>query len=152
MQQVKVLVIGAAGSGKSELLKCLKYTPTHDYLFDGKYFPTIGVEVMPIRQNEIIFNFWDIAGQEKFAIARDLYYTGTQIILATYDMNCKASLKIVHKQIVEVKEKLGAAIPIILVGTKSDLRNEDIPAGLLVTSSKNGLGMDDVWKQLHLRV
>lgn len=147
MEQVKVLVIGTGGSGKTQLIRSLKYESPNE--FNRKYIPTISAEITSIKSGNKVFNFWDLAGQDKFAIDEDVYYIGAQLVLATYDMNSGCSLKLLRNQILKVKNQLGAAIPIILVGTKSDLYKDDIPAGLLTTSSKERTGMEEVLSKLN---
>jgi len=69
--QFKVVLIGNGASGKTTWLKRLLTNS-----FDQRYVPTLGVEVHPyeIPGENIVFNVWDCAGQEKFGGLRDGYY------------------------------------------------------------------------------
>ena len=89
--------------------------------FEKKYFPTIGVEVRPMKfhtsRGLICFNCWDTAGQEKFGCLRDGYYIHGQCAIIFFDVTSCESYKNVPKwynDIVRVCEK----IPIVLVGNK----------------------------------
>lgn len=148
MQQVKVLVVGSGGCGKTELVKSLLWSANNNYSFTNSYEPTIGVEVMPLRRNNIVFNFWDTAGQDKFAIMKEGYYPGSQLVIAAYDLTSNSSLKVVSDQIAKVKQVLGTHIKIILVGCKADLYKGELPETLLVTSSKTRLGVNAVIDKL----
>lgn len=150
MQQVKVLVLGAGGSGKSELIKSLKSDKgTND--FDRRYLPSVGIEVTQIQKAETVFTFWDTAGDNRFDMTKDNHYLGTQLILATYDINDGNSYKIVERQINDVKEKLqvndASPITVIFVATKCD-NNQSMSAGLLLSSSKKRTGITEVWNKL----
>ena len=141
MKQVKVAIIGDGGCGKTTFVTYLKTK-----YFEKKYVPTIGVDVVPylVPDTNIALNFWDTAGQDKFALGRDLYCKQAGIILAMYSLDIKKSFMKVVKEVNYLKEKYGINVPVIMVGTKSDLYNAPIPQGLNVISSKLGTGFDEV--------
>lgn len=148
MQQVKVLVVGAGGCGKTELVKSMKWSANNNYGFSDVYEPTIGVEVIPMRRDNIVFNFWDTAGQDKLGVMKEGYYPGSQIVIAAYDLTSNNSLKSISSQIAVVKQTLGDDIKIILVGCKADLYKGELPTSLLVTSAKTKLGLQSLIDKL----
>ncbi len=89
--------------------------------FEKKYFPTIGVEVRPMKfhtsRGLICFNCWDTAGQEKFGCLRDGYYIQGQCAIIFFDVTSLDSYKNVPKWYHDVM-RVCDRIPIVLVGNK----------------------------------
>jgi len=68
---------------------------------------------------------WDTAGQEDYDRLRPLSYPDTDVIIICYDISNPDSLtNIPEKWLPEVKHFCPNA-PILLVGNKKDLRNEE---------------------------
>ena len=138
-KQLKVVIIGAIGVGKSTLV-----TRLVNDIFRKIYVPTIGVEVVSYQDGNHIYNLWDIAGDSKFMLETDDgYYTNADVIIAVYDIssNVQTQLKQLITKINRVNSISGKIIPTILVGTKSDLFKGKIPAGLTSCSNKTGDGI-----------
>lgn len=103
----KVVVIGAAGVGKTTFVRRLRGLE-----FRPNYLATIGVEAHPIKFNvkhedestEICLNFWDCAGQSKFAGLGDGYYIGADlgILIVGHDQKCNAHGSNYFKEFVRV--------------------------------------------------
>ena len=68
---------------------------------------------------------WDTAGQEDYDALRPLSYPETDVFLICFSVAFKASLSNVEqKWLPELKSFADLGIPLILVGTKMDLRND----------------------------
>ena len=72
----------------------------------------------------VCFKFGDIAGQKRFTDMRARFFQGSMAALAVFDVTRPDSFQNVPKWIEEVWKNNGkGAIPIILIGNKSDLRD-----------------------------
>lgn len=92
--------------------------------YKANYIPTLGVQItkksIKIEENTIDLLIWDLAGQDRYAMVRQRFYTDTEGILMLYDVTRMSSLEHIKKWHVEVS-KFTKPIPIILVGNKIDL-------------------------------
>eukprot|EP01012_Entosiphon_sulcatum_P055947 TRINITY_DN7868_c0_g1_i1.p1 TRINITY_DN7868_c0_g1~~TRINITY_DN7868_c0_g1_i1.p1 ORF type:complete len:234 (-),score=41.02 TRINITY_DN7868_c0_g1_i1:329-1009(-) len=121
-QNCKIVVVGDGTVGKTCLLWVYarkdfpkKYVPT---IFDN-YSASIEVDGKPIR-----LSLWDTAGQETYDHLRHLSYPGSRVLLLCFSIESHASYaNIKSRWLVEVRHHC-PYVPIILVGTKVDLRED----------------------------
>ena len=72
-------------------------------------------------------SLWDTAGQEDFDQIRPMSYPGTNVFILCFSVADRDSMKnVTSKWVPELKEKC-PKVPILLCGTKCDLRNTDTP-------------------------
>jgi len=129
--EVKCVVVGDGAVGKTCML--ISYTEGR---FPKEYVPTVFDNyeaTIIVEGKEVKFSLWDTAGQEGYARIRTLSYPKTDIFLLCYSV-------VNHPSFVNVKDRWYAEIkhhcpstPILLVGTKIDLRED---AGALEELSK----------------
>ncbi|AQK76499.1 Rho-related protein from plants 4 [Zea mays] len=67
---------------------------------------------------------WDTAGQEDYNRLRPLSYRGADVFLLAFSLISKASYENVSKKWVPELRHYAPGVPIILVGTKLDLRDD----------------------------
>eukprot|EP01121_Diplochlamys_sp_Union-15-3_P007140 TRINITY_DN1794_c0_g1_i3.p1 TRINITY_DN1794_c0_g1~~TRINITY_DN1794_c0_g1_i3.p1 ORF type:complete len:220 (-),score=46.69 TRINITY_DN1794_c0_g1_i3:13-672(-) len=120
-KDVKVMVVGDTAVGKTCLL--ISYTTNS---FPGEHVPTVFDNY---NANAVVdglavnLGLWDTAGSDEFKALRPLSYPGTDVFLICFSIHNVDSWKNVKtKWWQEVKDK-SPGVPIILVGTKSDLRD-----------------------------
>ncbi|EGG23534.1 Rho GTPase [Cavenderia fasciculata] len=119
---VKVVVVGDGAVGKTSLL--ILYTTK---AFPKDYVPTVfdNFNCLEMYDNKPVnLVLWDTAGQEDYDNLRPLSYPQTDVFLICYSTVKRDSLdNIKYKWLKEINQS-NAGTPIILVATKTDLRED----------------------------
>lgn len=160
LREYKLVVIGSGGVGKSALTIQFMhnrfvedYDPTIEDLYRKDCF---------IDGQETLVDVLDTAGQEEFSAMREHYMLDGEGFLLVYSITERDSFNMIesyHQQILRVKDT--QAVPIIVVGNKSDLeceRRVDMVEGQFVaeklgcrfveTSAKLGIKVTDTFIDL----
>ncbi|XP_017270563.1 rho-related GTP-binding protein RhoC [Kryptolebias marmoratus] len=119
----KLVIVGDGACGKT----CLLTVFSKDQ-FPEVYIPTVfesEVADIEVDGKQVQLALWDTAGQEDYDRLRPLSYPDTDVILMCFSVDSPDSLEnISDKWAPEVKH-FCPNVPIILVGNKKDLRNND---------------------------
>lgn len=118
---IKCVVVGDGAVGKTCML--ISYATN---AFPAEYVPTIfdhyTLDVL-VGEEPIKLGLWDTAGQEDYDKLRMLAYGQTDVLLICFSLVNTASYEnVASRWYPEVREHC-AGVPIILVGTKLDLRD-----------------------------
>ena len=155
----KCVIVGDGGAGKTAMV--VRFSQG---FFQESYKLTIGVEfavksiVLEDKSGRHVvkLQIWDTGGQDRFVYVRPLYYKGAMGCIVVFDLTNRESFDHIARWIAEVQKESGA-IPMLLVGNKSDLkdnrvvsRNEaeklakDLNMLYIESSAKSGDGVGDV--------
>lgn len=112
---LKVMIIGAQSSGKTQLLCKL----TDDFSrYDGS---TIALDFYRKEIGDLPpLQIWDTAGNIGFRSIIESYYKDANAIMLAYDINDKTSLEALHAFLPKLVKELPAATPMMLVACKND--------------------------------
>ena len=121
-EKISIIMIGDTSVGKSTLMR--KFISGQ---FSDSLAPTLGIELykkeVTINDKQYLYRIWDTCGQERFRSLSKNYFHNSDGIMLLFDLNSKNSFDNLDKWFNSIKESGCEEIPLILVGTKCDLKN-----------------------------
>ncbi|CAN1156832.1 Rac-like GTP-binding protein 3 [Linum perenne] len=119
---IKCVTVGDGAVGKTCMLIC--YTSNK---FPTDYIPTVfdnfSANVV-VEGTTVNLGLWDTAGQEDYNRLRPLSYRGADVFVLTFSLVSRASYENIMKKWIPELQHYAPGIPVVLVGTKLDLRND----------------------------
>ena len=123
----KIILIGEGGVGKTSIIK------SHiSKSFNLDYKPTMGASIqkkemlLPEKNAQVIFNFWDIAGQTLFKGLRKQFFQGSDAVMLVYDVTRRDSFDAIEDWYKSIKDHTKRYKTGMLVANKVDLKNRVI--------------------------
>ncbi|GKB03920.1 Rac-like GTP-binding protein RHO1, partial [Tanacetum coccineum] len=77
-----------------------------------------------VNGSTVNLGLWDTAGQEDYNRLRPLSYRGADVFILAFSLISKASYENVSKKWIPELKHYAPGVPIVLVGTKIDLRDD----------------------------
>ena len=157
---IKITLLGEKNVGKTSLV--YRYIENK---FRESYKATLGVNLLKKELDiggygGVSAQIWDLGGQESFKSLRSLYLEGANGALVIFDMTDKNSFEKLDEWIQDFRNARGDA-PIILIGNKSDLKNQikitekdasefakNNTMELIITSAKTGENVENAFIKL----
>ena len=119
----KLVIVGDGACGKT----CLLIVFSKDQ-FPEVYVPTVFenyVADIEVDNKTVELALWDTAGQEDYDRLRPLSYPDTDVILMCFSIDSPDSLENIPEKWAPEVRHFCPKVPIILVGNKKDLRNDE---------------------------
>ena len=119
----KLVIVGDGACGKT----CLLIVFSKDQ-FPEVYVPTVFenyVADIVVDNKTVELALWDTAGQEDYDRLRPLSYPDTDVILMCFSIDSPDSLENIPEKWTPEVRHFCPNVPIILVGNKKDLRNDE---------------------------
>ncbi|XP_038708485.1 rac-like GTP-binding protein RAC1 [Tripterygium wilfordii] len=120
---IKCVTMGDGAVGKTCMLMC--YTSN---TFPTDYVPTVfdnySANVV-VEGTAVNLGLWDTAGQEDYDKLRPLSYRGADVFVLAFSLVCQSSYENVSKRWIRELQRYAPEVPIVLVGTKLDLREDE---------------------------
>ncbi|CAL5047001.1 unnamed protein product [Urochloa decumbens] len=136
---IKCVTVGDGAVGKTCMLIC--YTSNK---FPTDYIPTVfdnfSANVV-VDGTTVNLGLWDTAGQEDYNRLRPLSYRGADVFVLAFSLVSRASYENVMKKWLPELQHYAPGVPIVLAGTKLDLREDkhyllDHPGAVPVTTAQ----------------
>ncbi|MFX1307688.1 MAG: Rab family GTPase [Promethearchaeota archaeon] len=126
LYRFKFVIIGDHEVGKTSLVRRFV-----ENKFSHDYRATIGLNILShsieFFGNNIIYSLWDIGAQSFFARFRQTYYLGAQAAFIVFDLADRQSFDNILKWYEELERHISQRdIPMIIVGNKSDLKDQRV--------------------------
>eukprot|EP01092_Planopodium_desertum_P007846 TRINITY_DN32434_c0_g2_i1.p1 TRINITY_DN32434_c0_g2~~TRINITY_DN32434_c0_g2_i1.p1 ORF type:complete len:203 (-),score=29.99 TRINITY_DN32434_c0_g2_i1:76-663(-) len=121
-KNVKIVAVGDGAVGKTSLLVC--YTTNR---FDQEYIPTVFDNyscATMVDGNAYTLGLWDTAGQDDYDRLRPLSYPQTDCFLLMFSVISPTSYANVTEKWYPELKHYNPTTPIVLVGSKADLRED----------------------------
>ncbi|GMN35829.1 hypothetical protein TIFTF001_005564 [Ficus carica] len=132
------------GNGDFSYVLLLSYSDSEVFLNASDYVPTVfdnfSANVV-VDGSTVNLGLWDTAGQEDYNRLRPLSYRGADVFILAFSLISKASYENVAKKWIPELRHYAPGVPIILVGTKLDLRDDkqffvDHPGAVPITTAQ----------------
>eukprot|EP01129_Flabellula_baltica_P013070 TRINITY_DN600_c0_g1_i1.p1 TRINITY_DN600_c0_g1~~TRINITY_DN600_c0_g1_i1.p1 ORF type:complete len:256 (+),score=85.39 TRINITY_DN600_c0_g1_i1:29-796(+) len=123
--RIKLVACGDGAVGKTSLL--ISYAQG---TFPEGYVPTVFENYAKTIEHEgenIYFHLWDTAGQEEYDRLRPLSYPGADVVLLCFSLVTDTTFESIQEKWYPEVDHYISEVPIILVGTKLDLREAELP-------------------------
>ncbi len=124
LYRFKFVILGDHEVGKTSLVRRFV-----ENKFSHDYRATIGLNILSHSSeffgNNVTYSLWDVGAQKYFERFRRTYYLGTQAAFLVFDLTNKETFENINNWYDELEGFIkDREIPLIIVGNKSDLKDQ----------------------------
>ena len=119
-EEIKVILIGESGTGKTSLINATMGLKFKDVL-ESTTTNSFSSKTVTINNKEYVLNLWDTIGQEKFRSLTKIFIKDSKIVILVYDITRKASFNELNFWLKMIQDILGDEPILGICGNKSDL-------------------------------
>ena len=119
-EEIKVILIGESGTGKTSLINATMGLKFKDVL-ESTTTNSFSSKTITINNKEYVLNLWDTIGQEKFRSLTKIFIKDSKIVILVYDITRKASFNELNFWLKMIQDILGDEPILGICGNKSDL-------------------------------
>lgn len=131
-RNVRILMIGLDAAGKTTILYQLKLGEVVATM------PTIGFSVETVKYKNLLFNVWDIGGQDKIRPLWKYYYKNCEGLIFVVDCSDKGRIQQAQKELsLVLKEEEMKYVPLLVFANKQDLPNALTASNLAIELQMN---------------
>ena len=121
----KVVMLGESGVGKSSLVSQFMH---NRFMMNQHQEPTVSPHfvrktqtIYKLGSQQVQFNIWDTAGQEKYRCLASMYFRDANVAIIVFDVTSAKTLDCIDYWVEELQRSNAIDYITILVGNKSDL-------------------------------
>ena len=119
---LKLVVVGDGAVGKTSLLVRLESQQFPDHNNIPTVYSCFDLTTLNDGTKDVVIHCYDTCGQEDYDRLRPLFYPNTNIFIICCDLAHGYSVKNVKNKWIPELQHWDAKVPILIVGTKADLR------------------------------
>ena len=153
----KIIIAGDSGVGKTALIQRFCASKYETSPVDNKGID-FQVKQIDFPEGSVKLSIWDMTSNDRFSVVRTSFYRGAHAAALVYDVSHPQTLINLSKWHEEIRS-ICPDIPLVVVGTKSDLINSEaesgamdyalsIRANYILTSALSGEGVNFLFETL----
>ena len=119
-EEIKVILVGESGTGKTSLINATMGLPFKESL-ESTTANSFSSKKITVGSKQYILNLWDTIGQEKFRSLTKIFIKDSKIVLLVYDITRLNSFKELDFWYKMIRDILGDDIIVGVCGNKQDL-------------------------------
>jgi small GTP-binding protein len=125
MRRAKIVLVGAAHSGKTSIVNRFLYGEFTLHTVSTTQ-PAFSQKVMNHKAHAISLEIWDTAGQERYHSLSPLFYRDAEAGIVVFDVTDSDSFGKASKWISELKQERGDGVFVIIAANKTDLEGKRV--------------------------
>lgn len=140
-QNVRIVMLGLDGAGKTTILYMLKQGEVITTI------PTIGFNVETVEYKNISFTVWDIGGQKTIRQLWHHYFPNTSAVIFVVDASDVARIETVKEELHDIMRNIDLENAILLILANK----QDLPFALNVTELAKQLELSNLKQTWHIQ-
>lgn len=150
--RIKCVLLGNENTGKTSLLN--RYM---DDVFSLTPQATVGCSfksnIVKCNGTDVKLDIWDTAGQERYRSILSMYYRNARVVLLCIDLSGEDPIQNINYWLGELDNNCDIDDRVVyIVGTKSDIRSDDIADEISQYASDNDYTYFETSSKLHQNI